>query len=397
MSVTGSEGVVVIGGSLAGIHTADALRAEGWSGPITVVDGHLEPHFDRPPMSKEYLGGSIEADRLRLRDRAQLEATGAQWRLGTPASALDVANRRVRLADGSELGYDQLVIATGVSPILPPALAVPGAHTLRNREDADRLRPHLREDGSLIIIGAGFIGLEVAATFASSGAQVTIVEALSTPVQRQLGPTVGNALRRMHESHRVRFHLDRQASSVSQVGEHVVVTLDDGTKLTAEALLIAVGSRPGTAWLENSGLTLENGVVANGHLEVADGIYAVGDVARWPHPLVGRPVRIEHWTNAVEQARYVAKRIAGTGGDEVFAALPYFWSDQYGTRVQAHGFPSEHAEVELIDGDLDSGKFAVLFLDDGRAHAVAGMNNAKQVLVGRRRVLSDLAVQEVSS
>ncbi|WP_214102610.1 NAD(P)/FAD-dependent oxidoreductase [Acrocarpospora catenulata] len=388
------DAVVIVGGSLAGLHTAEALRGENWTGPIVVVDADDEPRFDRPPMSKEYLAGTVPDQKLLLRDRARLDGLGATWLLGQAVTAVEPARRVVRLADGRELAYADLVIATGVSPILPRALAVPSAHLLRRKADADRLRQHLRPDRSLIVIGAGFIGLEVAATFRAAGARVDVVEALATPLLRQVGPQVGGALRRIHERAGVVFHLGRQATSVTEQGDGVAVTLDDGARLTADALLVAVGSVPGTAFLEGSGLEVADGVVADGHLQVAPYVHAAGDVVRWPHPLAGRSVRIEHWMTAIEQAKYVAKRIAGTGGDEPFAALPYFWSDQYDRKLQVHGFPSADAHLELLDGDLDADRFAAVYLVDGRATAVVAVNHPRQVLAGRRRVLAELALQE---
>ncbi|WP_433365544.1 NAD(P)/FAD-dependent oxidoreductase [Streptosporangium sp. CA-115845] len=391
------DGVVVVGGSLAGLQTAECLRAENWTGPIVVVDADDEPRFDRPPMSKQYLAGTVEDDRLLLRDRERLDGLGVEWVLGQAVTSVEPARRVVRIANGRELTYSELVIATGVSPVLPSVLAAPSAHVLRTKADADRLRAHLRPGGSLIIIGAGFIGLEVAATFRKVGARVEIVEALQTPLQRQVGPLVGGALQRIHQRAGVVFHLGREATAVREQDNGVAVTLDDGTVLDADALLVAVGSTPGTAFLAGSGLTVDDGVVADAHLKVAPHVHAVGDVVRWPHPLVGRSVRVEHWTTAIEQAKYVAKRIAGTGGDEPFAALPYFWSDQYDRKIQAHGFPSADARVEVIDGDLDADRFAVMYLVDGRATAVVAVNHPRQVLAGRRRVLTELTLQEASS
>jgi len=384
-------GVVIVGGSLAGLHTAEALLDEGYRGPVTIVDADEEPLFDRPPMSKSYLAGGSDEQALSLRSAEKLDALPIRWMLGQAATGLDVAAGVVVLADGTRLPYDDLVIATGVSPVLPVALDVPSAHTLRTRRDADRLRSHLRPDATLLVIGAGFIGLEVAATFRNVGAAVEVVEALPTPLHRQVGPVVGAAIRRLHETHGVRFHLGRQATQVEELGDQVVVTLDDGTRLEADALLVAVGSRPGVGWLEGSGLNIDNGILADEHLAAAPHVWAVGDVVRWPHPLVGRDVRVEHWTTAIEHAKHVAKQIAGTSDHAGFAALPYFWSDQYDKRIQAHGFPAEGAELELLDEtSLEDDRFAALFLVDGRATAVVAMSHPKQVLIGRRRVLADL-------
>ncbi len=399
-----SAGVVIVGGSLAGLHAAEKLRAEGWTGAVTVIDRDQEPRFDRPPLSKQYLAGAVDAESLMLRDDQRLADLGVDWRFGCEATRLVPDRRLIELTDAegaaASIAYDELILATGVSPIIPPSLSIPNVHTLRDKADADRLRAELHPGASLIVIGAGFVGLETAATFRAVGAEVTVVESLDLPLQRQLGPTVGEAIRRLHERHGVVFHLGRQATAVEAVESSdagVAVTLDDGTVLRGSALLVAVGSVPGTAWLQDSGLVLESGVLADGHLRVGQHIHAIGDVVRWPHPLLNRPVRIEHWSTAIDQAAYVAKRIAGTGGDAPFDGLPYFWSDQYDKKIQAHGFPDPSAEIEVLDGDLDGDRFAVVYVVDGRAIAVVAVNHPKQVLAGRRRVLAELALQEATS
>lgn len=396
--MNGTTGVVIVGGSLAGVTAAETLRAEGWTGSVTVVDAQKSPLYDRPPMSKAYLGGALSADRLLLRGSERVDALGATWELGCAAVSLDTEQRVVRLDDGRELAYQHLVIATGVSPVVPGFMQVPSAHTLRTLQDADRLRRHLDPARSLVIIGAGFIGLEVAATFRTAGAKVDVVEALPTPLFRQLGPSIGGVVQRLHEAHGVTFHLGRQAEEVEQQDREVIVRLDNGEAVTGDALLVAVGCAPATSWLGGSGIELDAGVVTDAYLNAAPNVHAVGDLVRWPHPLVGRLVRVEHWTNAVEQANYVAKRIVGTGGDEPFASVPYFWSDQYKLRFQAHGvIDAADSELELIDGDLESERFAAVYVSGGRATAAVGVNNPRQVLAGRRRVVAELAKQEVSS
>ena len=396
-TLAGVPGVVIVGGSLAGLQTAEALRGEGWTRPITVVDSRDVPFHDRPPMSKDYLAGTVDSERLLLRDTERLDGLDVTWELGRTAVKVDVHRHAVTLDDGRDLAYGDLVVATGVSPIVPPSMDVPAAHSLRRIEDADRLRGHLHPGAALIVIGAGFIGLEVAATFRKAGARVDVVETSPTPLYRQAGPRVGDAVRRLHEEQGVAFHLGRKAVSVAQTDERVSVTLDDGTVLTGDALLVAVGSVPGTGWLDGSGLNTEDGLLTDERLRAGPAIHAVGDVARWPHPLARRTVRTEHWTNAIEQAKYVAKQIAGTSDGAPFAGLPYFWSDQFDRRIQAHGFIDAEAELEVIDGDLDSRSFAAVYVADGRATAVIGMNKPRQVLAGRRRVVADLAKQEVSS
>lgn len=390
--------VVIVGGSLGGLHTAEALRGRGWTGAITVVDTEPEPRYDRPPLSKQYLSAEATADEKLLRAPEDLASLGLDWRLGERAVGLHSAEHRLDLADGSTLGYDKLVIATGVSPVWPASLRVPAALTLRTRDDAARLRARLAPGVRLVVIGAGFIGLEVAATFRAAGAEVDVVETEQAPLTRQMGHEVGRAVQRLHESNGVRFHLSTRAAAAVRNDDGCRVELSDGNLLDADVLLVAIGSAPAADWLADSGLTLDNGIVCDEHLAAAPDIFAVGDVTRWPHPMTGRTARIEHWTNAVEQAAHVARRITDPDGNHApFGTLPYFWSDHYGSRIQAHGFPSGEDELELVDGALDGGRFAALYRRDGRVTGVVGLDNPRQVLAGRRRVVADLTTQEALS
>lgn len=383
--------VVIAGGSLGGLHTAEALRVQGYRGRITIIDAHPEPYYDRPPLSKEYLNGTKSADRIVLRPAGQRAALDARWRLGVAATSLDVAAHELTTGDGEVLAYSSLVIATGVAPAWPAALRVPGAMTLRTKQDADRLRARLGAGIRLVVIGAGFLGLEVAATFTAGGADVHVVEMARTPLLRQLGADVGLAVQRLHQRRGVTFHLGTQAAGVTASGGRTRVELSNGTVLESHVLLVAVGSVPAVGWLAGSGLTLDDGVLCDATLHAAPDVFAVGDVARWPHPLAGRPVRIEHWTNAVEQAAHVARQVAQAGaGTAPFAAVPYFWSDQYDGRLQAHGFPGAGDEIEVVDGDLGSERFVVHYRRAGRMTAVVGRARPRQVLAGRRDLVTDL-------
>jgi NADPH-dependent 2,4-dienoyl-CoA reductase/sulfur reductase-like enzyme len=388
-----TRNVLIVGSSLAGLHTAEALRSQGYDGAITMVDAEPEPRYDRPPLSKEYLSGRTDGAPL-LRAPEALAALDADWYLGEPAVSLNPRSREIGLAGGRTLRYDKLVIATGVSPVWPAALRIDSAVTLRTRQDADRLRARMTPGVRLAVIGAGFIGLEVAATFRAAGAEVDVVEAEQAPLARQLGPVVGRAIQAMHASRGVRFHLGTRATAVRQDGAGCLAELSDGSVIGADVLLVAVGSVPAVGWLRGSGLDLDNGIACDGHLLAAPDVFAVGDVARWPHPLAGRPVRIEHWTNAIEQAAHVARRITEPDGEiEPFATVPYFWSDQYGSKIQAYGFPGAADEVEVFAGDLDSGKFAALYRSDGRLTAAVGIGSPRQVLAGRRQVVTELTAE----
>jgi NADPH-dependent 2,4-dienoyl-CoA reductase/sulfur reductase-like enzyme len=388
-----TRNVLIVGSSLAGLHTAEALRSQGYDDAITMVDAEPEPRYDRPPLSKEYLSGRTDGAPL-LRAPGALAALDADWCLGEPAVSLNPRSREIGLAGGRTLRYDKLVIATGVSPLWPAALRIDSAMTLRTRQDADRLRARMTPGVRLAVIGAGFIGLEVAATFRAAGAEVDIVEAEQAPLTRQLGPVVGRAIQAMHARRGVRFHLGTRATAVRQDGAGCLAELSDGSVIGADVLLVAVGSVPAVGWLRGSGLDLDNGIACDGHLLAAPDVFAVGDVARWPHPLAGRPVRIEHWTNAIEQAAHVARRITEPDGETgPFATVPYFWSDQYGSRLQAHGFPGQAEEVEVFAGDLDSGKFAALYRSGGRLTAAVGIGSPRQVLAGRRQVVAELTAE----
>ena len=399
-----TRNVLIVGSSLAGLHTAEALRARGYDGAITMVDAEPEPRYDRPPLSKDYLSKDhLSAERPAgdgplLRSPAALAVLGADWHLGDAAVSLNPRGREIGLASGRMLGYDKLVIATGVSPAWPAAWRIPSAVTLRTRGDADRLRAKMTRGTRLAVIGAGFIGLEVAATFRSLDVEVDVVEAEQAPLTRQLGPVVGRAVQAMHAARGVRFHLGTRVTAVRQNpdsdGAGCQVELRGGAVIAADVLLVAVGSAPAVGWLRGSGLDLDNGIACDGHLLAAPDVYAVGDVARWPHPLAGRPVRIEHWTNAVEQAAHVARRITDAGGaSEPFAPVPYFWSDQYGSKLQAYGFPGPADEVEVVAGDLDGGWFAALYRNGGRLTAAVGIGSPRQVLAGRRQLVADLAAE----
>lgn len=391
--------VLIVGSSLAGLHTAEALRKQGYDGAVTMVDAEREPRYDRPPLSKEYLArGNPAGGESLLRTPEALAALGADWYLGDAAVALNPRSREIGLASGRTLGYHTLVIATGVSPAWPQALRVPCALALRTRTDADRLRARMTPGTRLAVIGAGFIGLEVAATFLAAGAEVDVVEAEQTPLARQLGPAVGRAVEALHTANGVRFHLGTRAAAVKAEDAGCRVELADGTVITADVLLVAVGSVPAVGWLRGSGLDLDNGIACDGHLLAAPDVYAVGDVARWPHALAGRPVRIEHWTNAIEQAAHVARRITDPdGASDPFATVPYFWSDHYGSKLQAYGFPGPADEVELVAGDLDGGRFAALYRNGGRLTAAVGIGSPRQVLAGRRRVVAELTAEGAPS
>ncbi|MFI7504998.1 NAD(P)/FAD-dependent oxidoreductase [Streptomyces sp. NPDC049687] len=347
--------IVVVGASAAGLAAVETLRREGYEGTLTLVGD--EPHlpYDRPPLSKQLLASEWEEDRLRLRRPEDLAALDLDLRLGAAASGLDVAGQRLRLADGCELPYDGLVLATGVRPRRLPG---EGAHVLRTLEDALTLRERLQPGLRLVVVGAGFLGAEAAAVAWRLGARVTLLEPAAVPLAHAVGEDVGRVLSQAHRDRGVDLRCGVTVTEVTEDG----VLLGDGEVVEAEEVLVAVGSVPNTDWLAGSGLTVGDGVVCDEHLEAARGVYAAGDVARWYNPLFGTTMRIEHRTNAAEQGMAAARNLlAAPHARRSFAPVPYFWSDQYDMKIQAYGFLRGHDEVAVVDGDLAERRFVAAY------------------------------------
>jgi 3-phenylpropionate/trans-cinnamate dioxygenase ferredoxin reductase component len=352
-----TDRIVVVGASLGGLRAAEQLRAAGWTDEIVVVGA--EPHmpYNRPPLSKEFLAGTARPDSLAFRPRASV--ANATWRLGTPASTVDLAARMLTLEDGESLRFDGLVVATGLRP---RRLRCPGPeggrHVLRTLDDAARLRDALTPGARIVVVGAGFIGCEVAATARRLGAEVAVIDPLPLPMLAALGEPLATALLCRHQTHGARFHLGRTVDRF----ESRRVVLDDSTVLAADAVLEAVGSAPNTEWLAGNGLDLTDGVLCDGHLRVEGLPYAVavGDIARFPNTRYdGVPRRVEHWSVPGDTAKHAAHTlVAGLTGAPLnkkpFAPLPTFWSDQHGERLQAIGAPALGLnDIQILDGHLD--------------------------------------------
>ena len=331
--------VVVVGASLAGLRACETLRVEGFGGTIVLVGA--EPHrpYDRPPLSKRFLSGEWDRDRIALRKDAALDSLGLDLRLGVPAAGLDTTARAVTLADGSEIAYDGVIIATGThARRLPGTVGHPLVHELRTLDDATRLRDRLAEPGRrLVIIGAGFIGLEVAATARKAGAEVVVLEAAPAPLIRGVGAELGTHLASFHDEHGVEIRCGVGVERIGDDGVH----LTDGTLVPADAVLVGIGVSPNTGWLEDSGLEVRDGVVTAPTLAAGPpGVFAAGDVVRWTNPRFGAEMRVEHWTNASEQGTLAAENLlAAAAGGELSdsAEVPFVWSDQYSRRIQFLG------------------------------------------------------------
>ncbi len=380
--------IVVVGASLAGLRAVETLRGEGYDGRLVLIGAEAHLPYDRPPLSKELLRGEWGEERLALRrrDYAELEL---DLRLGRRATALDAKARQVALDDGTRVGWDGLLIATGAAPRpLPGAKPLEGVHLLRTLDDALALRADLEATpGRVVVVGAGFIGSEVAAACRQRGLEVTLVEPLPAPMERGLGREMGGLMADVHRDRGVDLRLETGVDGLHGAARVEAVQLSDGTRLDADVVVVGIGVTPVTDWLESSGLELDDGVVCDATCATGiPGIVAAGDVARWHHPVYGRAIRIEHWTNAVEQGVAAAKRLLGSAAP--FAAIPLFWSDQYDCKIQLAGLPELDGASRVVHGSLEARKFVRLYEKGGRLHAALGFNQARR-MVGYRRMIAE--------
>jgi 3-phenylpropionate/trans-cinnamate dioxygenase ferredoxin reductase component len=372
--------VTVVGASLAGLSAVRALRAQGFDGDIAVVGSERHLPYDRPPLSKGFLKGDLDADALALADPDEYEDLEVRWLLGETALRLDPGARTITLSGGQELRTDGVVVATGAAPrTLPGADGLAGVHTLRTLDDAVALRADLLNGlPRVVVIGAGFIGAEVASTAHRLGLHVTVVEALDVPLERALGREMGLVCSSLHTDHGVA--LLRGTGVAGLVGDSRVtgVRLMDGRVLPADVVVVGVGVRPATDWLASSGVQVDDGVVCDvGCATSVPNVVAVGDVARCPNPFTGRHARIEHWSSAAEQGKTAARTLLSGTSVPAPLSAPYFWSDQYQVRIQLAGHVAPGAEPQVVEGDIDSRSFAAVYQREGAPVAVLAMNQPK--------------------
>jgi NADPH-dependent 2,4-dienoyl-CoA reductase/sulfur reductase-like enzyme len=384
-----SDRVVVVGASLAGLRACESLRSEGFEGTISLVGDEQEVPYDRPPLSKKFLSGEWPGDRIRLRQPDSFAELQLDLQLGSPAVSLDLESRSVTLAGGAQVAGQAVIIATGASPRrLPGQPAWPGIHVLRTLADSSRLRSELGDGVRVVVIGAGFIGLEVAATARQRGCEVTVLEGLPAPLVRGLGAELGTAVAAVHGRHGIEVRCGVQVTGFDGDERRVRgVLLADGEVVRADVVVVGVGVAPNTAWLDGSGLVVGDGVVCDSGLQAAPGVWAAGDCVRWPNLLFGDPstgeqMRVEHWTNAAEQGAHAARNMmAVANGEEPspYAAVPFFWSDQFESRIQFIGRAHGDDEVHVFAGSTD-GAFAALYGHGGRLRGVLGVSMPKKVM-----------------
>ena len=392
------ESVTIIGTSLAGLRAAEGARQAGFTGQITMVGAETHMPYDRPPLSKQLIKGDWEPERVALRKPEVLEALDLTWRLGSGAVAYDPAVAEVTLADGTTLSAAALIIATGgVVRELPAEMTAdltpqgPLVTALRTLDDALKIRDILRQhDQRVVVIGAGFIGLEVAATARALGHQVTVLEGAPAPLIRGLGVQMGEAIAALHRGQGTEVHCGVTVDEITDEGVHCSLGV-----IPADLVVVGIGVRPATDWLEGSGLIIDDGIVCDPFLRVTGPVgaehlvYAAGDVARWHHQGLDQVIRVEHWTNAAEQGALAATNLLGaaTGAEQTaYTAVPFFWSDQPPYRIQYLGRSGPEDQVEITEGSVEEGKWLAVYQRDGVITAALGINNPKAVMPYRNMI-----------
>jgi 3-phenylpropionate/trans-cinnamate dioxygenase ferredoxin reductase component len=385
------KGIVIVGGGLAAARTAEQLRRSEFTGRITIVSDEAHLPYDRPPLSKEVL--RKEVDDVALKPREFYDEKDIILRLGAAATGLDATAQTVTLADGTVLGYDELVIATGLIPRRIPAFPdLEGVRVLRSFDESVALREHATEAQHAVVIGAGFIGCEVAASLRSLGVDVVLVEPQPTPLAAVLGEQIGELVARLHRDEGVDVRTGVGVAELRGDTHVEQVVLSDGTELTADLVVVGIGSRPATEWLEGSGIDIDNGVLCDeaGRTSIAN-VWALGDVASW-RDATGHQARVEHWSNVADQAQVVVPAMLGQDVAPV-VVVPYFWSDQYDVKIQCLGEPEATDIVHLVEDD--GRKFLAYYERDGVVVGVVGGGMPGKVMKARGKIAAATPIAEM--
>ena len=383
------ERIVIVGASLAGLRGAEALREQGFDGRLSLVGAEAHMPYDRPPLSKEILRGAWEPEKASLVREDAFDKLQLDLRLGRRAVKLATPERRIELDDGERLPFDGLLIATGATPRnLGAGPAPTGLYTLRTLDDCLAIRADLERSPRVAVVGAGFIGAEVAASCRQRGLEVTLIEALPVPLEPTLGADVGAALAALHRDHGVELQLGVGVEGFDGSERVEAVRLADGRRIAADLVVVGIGVSPETDWLEGSGVALDDGVLCDPTCASSvPGVVAAGDVARWHNPLFDHSMRVEHWTNATEQARAAAARLlVGDGEAAAFESVPFVWSDQYDLKIQSAGLLSGADQAQVVHGSLDERRFVKLYARKGRLVGALAWNEPRRLLGFRRQI-----------
>jgi 3-phenylpropionate/trans-cinnamate dioxygenase ferredoxin reductase component len=392
--------VVIVGASVAGVAVARGLRAEGYEREIVVLGAEADWPYDKPPLSKQLLSGEWEAERTSLLIPAQAEELALDVRLGLAAEALDVAAQEVVLADGTRVAYGACVVATGSSARPSPWPERPGVHVLRTLQDALAIRERLRAGGSVAVVGGGFIGAEVASSAHTLGVAVTVIDPLELPMERAVGADAGRLFAELAARKGIELRLGHGVEAIEGTAGALALRLTDGSTVHADTAVVGIGALPNDGWLASSGLLVDNGLVCDEHCRAAgaENVFAAGDVARWQHPEEGRLVRVEHWTNAVDQAGCVAHNLAHPDDLRPYVAVPYVWTDQHGWKFQIAGHPESASRHEVV-GDLAAEKprAALLYADaDGILTGAVTLNWPRALAQCRRSIGERVAAESAA-
>lgn len=385
------DGILIVGGGLAATRTAEQLRRAGYTGALTIVSDEVHLPYDRPPLSKEVLRS--EVDEVTLKPREFYDEQNITLRLGSAATSLDTAARTVTLDDGTTLGYRELVIATGLVPRRIPSFPdLEGIRVLRSFDESLALRTHASAAQQAIVVGAGFIGCEVAASLRGMGVAVVLVEPQPAPLAAVLGEQIGELVARLHRAEGVDVRTGVGVAEVRGQDHVESVLLTDGAELPADLVVVGIGSKPATEWLDGSGIEVENGVICDAAGRTsAPNVWALGDVASWRDP-TGHQVRVEHWSNVAEQARVVVPAMLGRDAPSA-VVVPYFWSDQYDIKIQCLGEPLASDIVHLVEDD--GRKFLAYYERDGVVAGVVGGGMPGKVMKTRGKIAAGAPISEV--
>jgi 3-phenylpropionate/trans-cinnamate dioxygenase ferredoxin reductase component len=385
------KGVVIVGGGLAAARTAEQLRRAGYVSRLTIVSDEVHLPYDRPPLSKEVLRG--EMDDVTLKPREFYDEHNITLRLGSAATSLDATAHTVTLDDGTNIGYDELVIATGLVPRRIPAFpSLDGIRVLRSFDESLALRKHASAARHAVVVGAGFIGCEVAASLRGLGVEVVLVEPQPAPLAAVLGPQIGGLVARLHRAEGVDVRTEVGVADVRGDKRVDTVVLSDGTEVMADLVVVGIGSRPATEWLDGSGIEVDNGVICDAAGRAsAPNVWALGDVASWRDP-TGHQVRVEHWSNVAEQARVVVPAMLGQQMRSN-VVVPYFWSDQYDIKIQCLGEPLATDTVHLVEDD--GRRFLAYYERAGVVAGIVGGGMPGKVMKSRAKIAAGAPISEL--